>query len=73
MEGVEEGLLDGVLDAVLDGLHEGDRDEDKDDAVAMDGTTAEDEVVTTDDEVVAGEPIPIQSVGREMVSDYENN
>ncbi|RAO74278.1 uncharacterized protein BHQ10_010290 [Talaromyces amestolkiae] len=72
-EGLEEGVLDGVLDAVLDGLQEGERDEDKDDAVAMDVTTAGDEVATTGDEVVAGEPIPIQSVGREMVSDYEVN
>lgn len=39
----------------------------------MDVTTAGDEVATTGDEVVAGEPIPIQSVGREMVSDYEVN
>jgi hypothetical protein len=35
----------------------------------MDVTTAEDEVATTGEEVVAGDPIPIQSVGREMVSD----
>lgn len=71
IEGVEEGLLEAVLDAVLDGLHEDDRDEDKDDVAAMDVATAEEEVATTGDEVVAGEPIPIQSVGREMVSDLK--
>lgn len=37
--------------------------------VAMDVTTAEDEVAIMGDDVVAGEPIPIQSVGREIVSD----
>ncbi|KAI7971338.1 hypothetical protein EIK77_002450 [Talaromyces pinophilus] len=69
IEVVEEGVLDGVLDAVLDGFNEGDQDEDRDDVLAMDVTTTEDDVATTGDEVVAGEPIPIQSVGREMVSD----
>lgn len=39
----------------------------------MDVTTTEDEVATMGGEVVAGEPIPIQSVGREMVSDYRPN
>jgi hypothetical protein len=35
----------------------------------MDVTTAEDVAATEGDEVVTGEPMPIQSVGREMVSD----
>lgn len=46
-----------------------DRDGDKVDAVAMDVTRAEDEVGTTSDEVVAGNPIQIQSVCSEMVLD----